>query len=581
MQKNYLAITLLILSAGLLADSTPKIQLLPHQLYPIQYLQKHEEQKGLLINHYMGTGKTFLAIGAGEAFSKYKVIIIAPRFLEGHWHQQLLNYGVKDMSRYKFVSYHDAPRELLKRDLRSSIVIMDECHNLVQLLRSVNPQQAKAYSDLYAHLQTSHKIVGLSGTLIYGEIRDIAYLINLVSGSELLPYNAEQFRLQYTNVNGWRSFFRGYMSESMILQMGLPMYANIFATFAGNFNFIYAIPASIAGALALPIVNNAFPVNAFTFRNFDAEKLSTVAQSYISFYDIGELSTSEFPSKTLHVREVNFSDQQFEFFLDFAQNSLDTPNLQRIVDDEDVEYAGLNSTEIQKRMQAIPGAGRQIGNLGFSEAPPKFDEIFKIMTQAEFPQTVIYSNYLKNGGLAFAEYLKTRGIQEGVEVLMSTAIPSEQNRIVENFNTGKTKVLILHPEITEGISLKGARQMHVLEPVLSNTALNQIIGRTVRYRSHADLPESERHVDIYLWKTVIPSFSIWTYSAKQKDWWRRYSELSNWSQWGGGIRQVDPFYDRKFYSPDSLAYMNIQALDHAVESLKQVLATNSIETHGR
>lgn len=403
-------------------------------------------------------------------------------------------------------------------------------------------------------------------------------MLNLVSGQELLPFNAEQFRLQYTDVNGWKSFFRGYLSESMILQMSLPMYANIFTTFASNFNYIYSIPASIVGALVLPIANSTFPVNPYTFREFSAEKIAEIARSYISFYDISELNTSEFPSKTIQVKDVNYSDAQFEFFLDFAQNSLSAENLLRIMEDEGAQDVELNSTDIQKRLQSIPGAGREIGNLSFSQAAPKFDQIFEIMSKADFPQTVIYSNYFKNGGLAFAAYLESKGKGSDFAVLSATEGASKQNQIIDDFNSGKTKILILHPEITEGISLLGARQMHILEPVLSNTALNQIIARTVRYRSHALLPQNERHVDIFLWKAVIPSFSIWTYSAKQKDWWRRYSELSNWSQWGGGIRQVDPFYDRKTHSPDAMAYMSIQALDQAVESLKQVLMANSIES---
>lgn len=157
MQKIYWFFTLIFFSAGTFADLTPKVQLLPHQLLPIKYLKEHPEQKGLLINHYMGTGKTFLAFGLGEAFPESQVIIIAPRFLEGHWRKQMGAYGVKSTRRYQFVSYNDAPRVLLKKNLKNTVLLLDECHNLVQLLHSLDSEQAKKYSELFMYLQTSKK----------------------------------------------------------------------------------------------------------------------------------------------------------------------------------------------------------------------------------------------------------------------------------------------------------------------------------------------------------------------------------------------------------------------------------------
>ena len=43
-----------------------KVTLLPHQKAPIEYLYKNKGVKGLLINHGLGTGKTFLSLGFCE-----------------------------------------------------------------------------------------------------------------------------------------------------------------------------------------------------------------------------------------------------------------------------------------------------------------------------------------------------------------------------------------------------------------------------------------------------------------------------------------------------------------------------------
>src|ERR1700688_3574824 len=62
---------------------TSSIKLLDHQLLPIDYLLKNPDQKGLLVNHYMGTEKTFLGLGFAQAFRSRPVIILAPQFLRG------------------------------------------------------------------------------------------------------------------------------------------------------------------------------------------------------------------------------------------------------------------------------------------------------------------------------------------------------------------------------------------------------------------------------------------------------------------------------------------------------------------
>ena len=52
-----------------------KIKYRPHQIIPINYLIK-KENRGLIINHYMGSGKTLLGLGFANKM-KHKDIIMA------------------------------------------------------------------------------------------------------------------------------------------------------------------------------------------------------------------------------------------------------------------------------------------------------------------------------------------------------------------------------------------------------------------------------------------------------------------------------------------------------------------------
>ena len=84
-----------------------KVKLLPHQLTPINYLEQHPEVRGLMVYHYLGTGKTYLALGYAERNPNKKVVLFVPRFLKGHWLKNMKSYGVTDPSRYQIVAHNE------------------------------------------------------------------------------------------------------------------------------------------------------------------------------------------------------------------------------------------------------------------------------------------------------------------------------------------------------------------------------------------------------------------------------------------------------------------------------------------
>lgn len=59
--------------------------------------------------------------------------------------------------------------------------------------------------------------------------------------------------------------------------------------------------------------------------------------------------------------------------------------------------------------------------------------------------------------------------------------------------------------IEVGVSLKRTRQVHIMEPWFHLNSMEQATGRAIRNRSHADLPQEERNVTIYLHCAIQPS----------------------------------------------------------------------------
>lgn len=82
-----------------------------------------------------------------------------------------------------------------------------------------------------------------------------------------------------------------------------------------------------------------------------------------------------------------------------------------------------------------------------------------------------------------------------------------------NKNGEEVKVVIGTRTVGEGLDFKRIRQIHVLEPWYNLSRIQQIVGRGVRFCSHADLPSEERNVENFLYVSFPPDNA----SKKEKE----------------------------------------------------------------
>lgn len=141
---------------------------------------------------------------------------------------------------------------------------------------------------------------------------------------------------------------------------------------------------------------------------------------------------------------------------------------------------------------------------------------------------LVYSNYVLVEGLQiFKVYLKYFGFgryedrASGVDGFRYVEYhggidPAERGANLQAFNNkenrhGKLiKIIMISPAGAEGISLSNVRQVHIMEPYWHEVRITQMIGRAIRQCSHRDLPMSERHVDIYRYKSIRKKGAKWT-----------------------------------------------------------------------
>lgn len=564
---------------------TGTVELLEHQLLPIDYLLKTDVH-GLLINHYMGTGKTFLGIGFMQCFPDRPILVVAPRFLESQWMEEIDRYGVKNRERITFTSYDDFPQWLAKHDIKNYIVVADEVHNLVKKIRSLDAAENARYSNAYLELRKAYKVIGLTGTPVYGDESDLSYLINLVSGQDLLPYNQEAFRLAYTQVLPTRKFFRGYITENNTLMFGASYFLAIFMV--GLLGPIWAVaPGALLGIALTQGSNWIFDTNYFKFRVLDVEKMEPIMGRYISYFKFDDNHFKDFPAQEFVVKDVPYSKYQYSFFLRLVEGDLPVDQLQRLLKDEKIQKSdaevALNSSLIHEQIYSTPGTGRDIGNFDFLDKEnhlveaPKFEAIYKELMEHN-EQTVLYSNYYETGILAFEKFLKRKNFDRAYGIIEPKMTPEAVRKVVSGYNNGELKFLMLHPDITEGISLKGTQYLHVLEPMLNGTALEQVIGRTRRFKSHSHLPKDKQLVHVTMWKSSSSTWDPDLGQVNRANWFRRYNELSYMSRWGIGIAQIDKNYHKKALNPEELSFMKMQTLEKNLQDMQKALTHKSIES---
>ena len=72
----------------------------------------------------------------------------------------------------------------------------------------------------------------------------------------------------------------------------------------------------------------------------------------------------------------------------------------------------------------------------------------------------------------------------------------------ENMINENVKVFLGTETASEGLSLFGYREVHILEPHFNFSLIEQVIGRAIRTKSHFSLPINKRNVSVYLYAST-------------------------------------------------------------------------------
>lgn len=398
------------------------------------------EQPGLVVAHGLGSGKTMTSIASQDALDMPADVVV-PAALVENYKKEIAKHTIGKVP-ITVRSMQDVVSK--QTPLNNPLLIVDEAHRA---------RNASGLTHEILERSKARKRLLLTASPLYNRPSDIAPLVNMAAGENVLPENQRDFENKFIS------------SES---------------TSPGLWALLRGVHSGETRVL-----------------NPDTKKeLSDTLKKWVDYHESGG---AFFPKVKRETVKVSM-----------------TPNQKAVYDSVmgeapfwvkwKVEHGLPPGKGELDRLNSFLGAARQVSNTtrnfttrdDWRENSPKItravDDAVKMIKSNPNARVLAYSNYIDSGTEPYKELLRRENIPFGEVTGSMTGIA--RKRAVEDYNNGKTPILLISSAGGEGLDLKGTRMVQVLDPHWNNEKIRQVEGRAARYKSHEHLPESERDVTI-------------------------------------------------------------------------------------
>ena len=482
-----------------------KYELQLPQKFLSEFLNPKTPYKGVLVYHRIGAGKTCTAVRVGEVFKKYrKIIVVLPASLKGNFRTELRSpcageeyitniernelkklhpsdSKYKDIIKktderidkyYKIYSYNKFIENVQnnKIKLNNTLLIIDEIQNMVS-------EEGTYYTELYKLIKNAPndlRTVLLSATPMFDKPNELGLTINLLRPSTEFPVGTEfdkkfiksrlkqngEYKVSTKNMDKFKSIIKGYIS----FFRGAPS---------------YVFPEMKIKYVRCEMSDFQYASYKAILRNESSSSLNRIKKRVNKKLNVSELPNNFFIG-TRYVSNIVFPNKK--------------------VGDE-----GLESFTKLKILN------------GLEKYSTKFHNMINRINRAT-GKVFIYSSFKEYAGLkSFIKVLEAYGYKDYAQYGEGTkrfAIWSGDENMTykeeiktvfnmeKNLNGSKLKIILGSSSIKEGVSFKGVRQVHIIDPYWNLPRLEQVIGRASRFCSHKDLPKEKRTVKVYIYLSV-------------------------------------------------------------------------------
>ncbi len=471
------------------------VKLKPHQTKIVKYM-KESDARGIILFHGLGSGKTITSIAISKIYDR-KVLIIVPASMRTQWIPELKKMEVK-MSNYTVMSY-EGFLSLLEQgkmeNLEDYVVLVDEAHRI----RSTT---GKISTSIVKKLQTAHKVILLTGTPMVNSPLDMSPLVNAILGHNIMPLQEKLFR---------EKFYILQSKSPPRIERRCNLYSSVTCSDKGvkyknnlcRYHYIKSIRKTKKKLLNEDLeglemkewkkkqtlrINKARAVAKLGIYKPNTSEYQKFVSGLVSYYK-PETTIEDFPEVSTRTVKVPMSEEQNKIYLK-AQKGVNLEDLNLL-------KSGVEITRKTSAMNAFLNATRQISNTwNGKEDTPKLKKVLETILKGPKP-SLVYSNWIGNGLRPLGSMLEKKNLK--FLEFSGGMSDAKKRKVVNDYNSGKLDVLLLSSSGGEGLDLKNTRQIHIMEPHWNEAKISQVIGRGIRYKSHINLPISERKVSVYHW----------------------------------------------------------------------------------
>jgi len=439
------------LSMVMKKEAALKTELQPHQQRVVDRLMK-KDQPGLVAAHGLGSGKTLTSIAAQEALG-LPSDIVSPASLVSNYRKELAKHLTGSRSKRNLHSMQNVVAK--GTPLSSPFLVVDEAHRA--------RESGSKTLDVLSKNQAQKRLL-LTGSPFYNRPSDIAPLVNLAAGQQILPGTRKDFADRFITKN--------------------KVYPGLWDAVRG------VAPGEV------DVINPK-----------TQEDLRKKLQKWVDYHPA---TSSDYPSVTREDVRVEMTPEQHEIYQALMRKA---PSwMSRKIRSR----LPPNKREAQQ-LNSYLSAVRQISNTtapfdatGEHVYEPKIDSAFtqlrEHLDKNPAAKAVVYSNYLDAGLNPYKKRLTEAGIPFG-EFSGAMSKPA-RDALVQQYNEGKLRALLISSAGGEGLDLKGTRLMQILDPHWNEEKLKQVEGRGIRYKSHEGLSPEEQNVHVQRFLSTLPRTGV-------------------------------------------------------------------------
>jgi superfamily II DNA or RNA helicase len=484
-----------------------KFELQLPQKFLAEFLNPKTPYKGVLVYHRIGAGKTCTAVRIGEEFKKKRnIIVVLPASLKGNFRTELRSQCageeyITNSERKKIANLHpssDEYKNIIKTSdtridkyytiysynkfiehiqngeirLKNTLLIIDEIQNMVS-------EDGTYYTELYKLIKKSPddlRLVLLSATPMFDKPNELGLTINLLRPDTPFPVGTDfdkkfiktrklengDYKVSTRNLDKFKEIIKGYIS------------------------FFRGAPEYVFPEMKIKYV-----------------KCEMSYFQYASYKAILRNEQKDNSSKRKKVnKNLNVSELPNNFFIGTRYvSNIVFPN-KKIGDDGLESFTKLKilnglETYSTKFFNIINRIQRSSGKVFIYSS---FKEFAGLKSFIKVLEAYGYKNYAGHG-----EGTKRFAIWSGDEDMNYKEEIKTVFNMPNNLNGSKLKIILGSSSIKEGVSFKGVRQVHIIDPYWNLPRLEQVIGRASRFCSHKDLDKEKRNVKVYIYLSIHQS----------------------------------------------------------------------------